>query len=114
MVNNYLEKVYISREGGLVEANLEKVFFIWLSLGDGEKRQGNLMKNKHFFGDYHFFRYLPEFLDPKCYTWLESFGSEDSHGKKLKIFGLQNFVNTLDSKSSHQLTPCRKCIFYFA
>ena len=26
-------------------------------------------------------------------------------------FGLQNFVNTLKSKSSHQLTPCLKCIF---
>ena len=46
------------------------------------------MKNKHFFGFFHFFRYLTEFLDPKCYTWLESYGGEVSHGKKLKIFGV--------------------------
>jgi len=45
-------------------------------------------ENKHLFGFFHFFRYLPEFLDPKCYTWLESYGGEVSHGKKLKIFGV--------------------------
>ena len=50
--------------------------------------QGNLEKNKHFFGFFNFFRNFPEFLDPKCYTWLESYGSEDSHGKKLKKFGV--------------------------
>ena len=58
------------------------------SMGDQEKRQGNLKKNKHFLGSSIFFRNFPEFLDPKCYTWLESYGSEDSHGKKLKIFGV--------------------------
>ena len=54
-------------------------------IGDGEKRQGNLKKNKHFFGFFHFFLYLPEFLDPKCYTWLESYGYADSYGKRLQI-----------------------------
>ena len=29
-------------------------------------------------------------------------------GKKLQVFGLQNFVNTLGPKSSHELTPCHK------
>ena len=46
------------------------------------------MKKKHFFGFLNCFRYLPEFLDPKCYTWLESYGGEVSHGKKVKIFGV--------------------------
>ena len=46
------------------------------------------MKNKHFFGFFHLFWYLTEFLDPKCYTWLERYGGEVSHGKKLKIFGV--------------------------
>ena len=41
-----------------------------------------LKKNKHFFGFFHFFLYHPKFLDPKCYTWLESYGSEDSDGKR--------------------------------
>ena len=45
-------------------------------------------KNKHFFGFLNFFLYLPEFLDPKCYTGLESYGNEVSHGKMLKIFGV--------------------------
>ena len=57
-------------------------------MGDQEKRQGNLKKNKHFLGSSIFFRNFPEFLDPKCYTCLESYGSEDSHGKKLQIFGV--------------------------
>ena len=38
-----------------------------------------------FFRALPFFLYLPEYLDPKCYTWLESYGSEDSHGKKLQV-----------------------------
>ena len=42
----------------------------------------------HFLGFFHFFRYFPEFLDPKCYTWLESYRGKVSYCKILKIFGV--------------------------
>ena len=51
-------------------------------------KQEKFEEKQAFFGFFHFFRNFPEFLDPKCYTWLQSYGSEDSHGKKLKIFGV--------------------------
>ena len=38
-----------------------------------------LRKQAFFLGSQFVFRYLPEFLGPKCYTWLESYGSEDPH-----------------------------------
>ena len=33
-------------------------------------------------------KYFPVFLDPKCYTWLESYRGEVSYCKMLKIFGV--------------------------
>ena len=71
-----------------VRLRVEKGRHSLRKIGDGEKLQGNLKKNKHFFGFFHIFQYHPQLLDPKCYTWLESYGSKDSHGKKLQIFGV--------------------------
>ena len=53
-----------------------------------EKTSRKLEEKQAFFGVLPFFRYLPEFLDPKCYIWLESYGSDDLHDKKLKILGV--------------------------
>ena len=82
-------------------------------LGDGEKLKGNLKKNKHYFGFFHFFLCLPEFLDPKYNGWKATemrIHMIKSYKYLEKQFGLQNFVNTLDSKSSHQVTPCLKSV----
>ena len=43
----------------------------------------NLKKIKHFFMSFHCFWYLPKSVDHKRYTWLVSFWSENSHGRKL-------------------------------
>ena len=32
------------------------------------------------------------FLDPNCFTYLESIGSQDSYGKRYNIFRVTNWV----------------------
>ena len=46
----------------------------------------NFVEKQVFFGLSNFFRHLYEVLDPKCYTWLESLVTKDSHGKLLDFF----------------------------
>ena len=47
------------------------------------------------------------FLDPNCFTYLESIGSQDSYGKRYNIFRVTNWVmefcQHLAVSSSHQL-----------
>ena len=40
----------------------------------------------HFFGENHCFRPFRPINTPKCYTWLESYGSPPYDGKKKKLF----------------------------
>merc|ERR1712001_633898 len=40
----------------------------------------------HFFGENHCFRPFNPMNTPKCYTWLESYGSPPYDGKKKKLF----------------------------
>ena len=53
-----------------------------------EKNGKEIRQKTSILGVLLFFLYFPQFLDPKCYTWLESYGRKDSHGKKLQIFGV--------------------------
>ena len=55
---------------------------------NGRKSARKFEDKQAFFWGLPFFWYLLQLLDPKCNTWLESYESEDSHGKKLKIFGV--------------------------
>ena len=45
-----------------------------------------LAQNVVFFGILNFFMNVPIPFDPKCYTWLESFCYEYSHGKMIELF----------------------------
>ena len=54
-------------------------FFVFAPLLEDKK----VINESNFFA---FSRLIKKDPSAKCYTWLESYGGEVSHGKKLKIF----------------------------
>ena len=59
------------KQSGCLQENLDKNSANW---GELKVWQGKSKKNSIFFRQNVFFRKLPYFSDPKCYTWLESLG----------------------------------------
>ena len=71
----------------------------------------------HSFGENHCFDPFRPNEPPKCYTWLESYGSPLSDGKKKKIFlnpiSRQNFAYAFAETPNLNLEVCHiPCVIF--
>ena len=77
---------------------------------NGKFGKEKVKKTAFFLDKTFFFRKLPLFLGPQCYTWLEAWKVRDfmvfSWIFLELLFEVQNFVDAARQISSLQLTPC--------